>query len=312
MPRDDKPLRERAKGRWRGLLPMFNVSPKILNGKHHPCPGCGGKDRFRFDDKEGYGTYYCSGCEPGDGIKLVQVANGWDFKTTAEKLEAVMGDVKQVAVRADRSMDKKRESQKSLWNGALAIRHKDPAGLYLQSRLGEIHRFPRTLKYSERTYFSDDRTERPAMLALVQDVDGVSANVHRTYLTEDGRKAEVEEVRKMMAGEIPKGSAVRLFPFYEDVLGVAEGIETAWSAHEMFDVPVWSTINAQMLAEWEPPKDVRKIIVFGDNDKSYTGQWASYALAKRLVKHGYEVEVRFPETVGLDWNDVWKSNFFMK
>ena len=36
------------------------------------CPMCGGKDRFRFDDKGGRGTWICSQCGAGDEIELVK------------------------------------------------------------------------------------------------------------------------------------------------------------------------------------------------------------------------------------------------
>lgn len=43
-----------AQGRWPDLLSAMRLTPK--NGKHGPCPCCGGKDRFRLDDKLGRGT----------------------------------------------------------------------------------------------------------------------------------------------------------------------------------------------------------------------------------------------------------------
>ena len=53
-------LHRQYDGRWREVLPRFGISAATLDGKHHPCPGCGGKDRFRFDDKNGRGTWICS------------------------------------------------------------------------------------------------------------------------------------------------------------------------------------------------------------------------------------------------------------
>ena len=59
---------ERATGRWPGILKHFGLDDRTLSGDHCPCPVCGGKDRFRFDDKEGRGTYYCSHCGAGHGM----------------------------------------------------------------------------------------------------------------------------------------------------------------------------------------------------------------------------------------------------
>src|SRR3546814_8107148 len=52
--------------RWPSILPQFGISPSYLTGKQTPCPTCGGKDRFRFDNKDGRGTYYCNKYGPGD------------------------------------------------------------------------------------------------------------------------------------------------------------------------------------------------------------------------------------------------------
>jgi putative DNA primase/helicase len=48
---------------------------------------------------------------------------------------------------------------------------------------------------------------------------------------------------------------------------------------------------------------VRKVIIYGDNDASFTGQEAGFRLAKRLVAKGLEVAVKIPERVK-DWADV--------
>jgi primase-helicase-like zinc-binding protein len=65
------PLHERARGRWHGILPAIGISEKFLKRKNGPCPVCGGKDRFRFTDIEGKGTFYCNNCKGGNGIALV-------------------------------------------------------------------------------------------------------------------------------------------------------------------------------------------------------------------------------------------------
>jgi len=49
----------------------LGVDPVFLDGKHHPCILCGGKDRFRFDNKDGSGSYFCSQCGAGTGMQLL-------------------------------------------------------------------------------------------------------------------------------------------------------------------------------------------------------------------------------------------------
>ena len=71
---------ELAVGRWPGLLVQFGIERNLLTGKHAPCPVCEGRDRFRFDDREGRGTFFCSHCGAGDGFRLLQLVKGWSFK----------------------------------------------------------------------------------------------------------------------------------------------------------------------------------------------------------------------------------------
>ena len=62
----------------------------------------------------------------------------------------------------------------------------------------------------------------PSDAAVAQ---GERAALHRTYLDRYSGKAQVAEPRKML-GSMPTGAAVRLME-HGDVLGIAEGIETA-------------------------------------------------------------------------------------
>ena len=59
-----------------------------------PCPGCGGRDRYRFDDQDGRGTFYCGGGGnpvSGDGFTLLNHVHGWNFKTAAKEVRIVLG-----------------------------------------------------------------------------------------------------------------------------------------------------------------------------------------------------------------------------
>lgn len=87
-------VREAAAGRWADILPRLDIPGDALTGRHGPCPGCGGRDRFRFDDKDGRGTWICGqGGEPvsGDGFALLHHVKGWDFGRALREVAYVLG-----------------------------------------------------------------------------------------------------------------------------------------------------------------------------------------------------------------------------
>lgn len=142
-------------------------------------------------------------------------------------------------------------------------------------------------------------------MAEIVNSEGDRVSLHRTYL-DKGRKAPVKAVKKVLGKEL-SGCAVRLAETDESgVLGLAEGIETALSASELFGVPVWSVVAAFNFRNFVPPKSVRRIIIFGDSDKNFIGQREAYAGAAEIKQRhpDIEVEVRLPEQSGSDWNDV--------
>lgn len=310
------PLSERARGRWTGLLPMLGVDSRFLSGrKNGPCPICGGKTRFRYDDKEGRGTWICNHCGAGDGADLAMKVLGIDFKELAERIGPLIGEVKPTAPKKDRSHDDTRKSLNALWQASRPVERGDAVSRYLAARVGLVA-VPDCLRTVERLRYQDDKPSfHPGMIAKVAALDGSGVQIHRTYLTTDGRKADVESPRRMMPGPIPDGSAVRLFPLGA-VLGIAEGIETAFAAASLFGVPVWASLNSVMLTKWEAPPDVEEVVIFGDPDRNYDGQAAAYALAKRLrhppvnpkapVFTG-RVRVEIPDTLGSDWCDVFNA-----
>jgi putative DNA primase/helicase len=97
----------------------------------------------------------------------------------------------------------------------------------------------------------------------------------------------------------------------QERLGVAEGIETAISVGKLFGIPCWAAISANGMKAWDPPPQVRTVVICSDNDANFTGQEAAYTLARRLSLKGLEVEVHIPPQVGTDWNDVFKLESHM-
>ena len=85
-------LKPNANGRWKEILSALGVEPATLKNQHGPGPGCGGKDRFRFDNRDGDGTFICSqgglGEKAGDGFELLVHAGKAASKSEALRLVA--------------------------------------------------------------------------------------------------------------------------------------------------------------------------------------------------------------------------------
>ncbi|MCE6959995.1 toprim domain-containing protein [Cereibacter sphaeroides] len=295
-------IHEAAQGRWRGILSTYGLTQQNLSGRQGPCPICGGKDRFRFDDKGGRGTWFCNQCGAGSGLDMVMKLRGWDFRTAVDQVRPLVGVAAAEPIKPGMSDEEKRRLRIDLWRSSVPIAPGDMVDQYLRGRACDQPSYPATLRfcpecrYAEGVFF-------PAMVAAIQDKDGLCVSLHRTFL-KDGHKAPVDSPRMVMPGVIPNGSAVRLAE-HGEVLGIAEGIETAFSAGDHFQVPTWAALNANLLAEWEPPVGATEVVIFGDNDENYTGQAAAHQLARRLYRKGIKVSVQVPPAVGEDWNDVW-------
>ena len=85
-----------ARNRWGSILTeWYGAGAGSLDGQHWACPGCGGRDRFRFDDKNGEGTWLCSqgggGVISGAGIELIMHITGRSWHETLVELAERLG-----------------------------------------------------------------------------------------------------------------------------------------------------------------------------------------------------------------------------
>ncbi len=73
-------LQSAARGRWKDILADVGFPAELLNGKGHPCPRCGGRDRFAaWRDVGDRGAVHCRHCftkgsnpRPGDGLATLR------------------------------------------------------------------------------------------------------------------------------------------------------------------------------------------------------------------------------------------------
>lgn len=294
-----------AKGKWKGILLSFGLPESCLKDRHGPCPLCGGKDRFRWDNREGKGTYICGQCGAGDGMKLAIEYSGKTFREVAGMIDGMVGNLTPETPRPDLSPEARRDILRDTYRATQPIEQGDVAHRYLASRCVDELIYPDALRFAPALRDGDGGV-RPCMVAMV-GVHGRArfVSMHRTFLKPDGSgKAEMASPRKMMPGDLPDGSCVMLSEYTGGPLGIAEGIETAMSASALYEMPVWAAINSSLLAKWTPPEGCDEVAVFADNDPKFGGAAAAYALAHRLAVKGIAVTVHMPDELGTDFNDV--------
>lgn len=139
----------------------------------------------------------------------------------------------------------------------------------------------------------------PALVAMVEGADRLA--VHRTYLAEPGRKAELEPAKAMLGAVA--GGAVRLGEAAGPLV-VAEGIETALSlASGLLRAPatIWAALSASGMARLRLPEPPGRLTIANDGDEA--GRAAAHALAERATALGWAVSL-LPAPDGRDWNDV--------
>lgn len=302
-------IHERARGRWRDILLALAVtSAKELNGKHGPCPFCAGKDRFRYEDHQGSGSWICTHCTSDrgreSGMSFVMKAKGVNFLEAKRLVETVIGEAKVAAPKATSlSEEERRAMLKRMWRSGKLLDGHDIASRYLAGRRISPSQWPAELRWHGSLFF-DKGQSMPAMIARFSDPTNTHATIHRTWLEEPGVKAK-GIARKMMPGKIPHGGSVRLGPAAA-TMGIAEGLETALSASIIFGITVWAATSTSFLKLWQPPPEAKTIIIFADGDENYAGQYSAYALAYKLKTENINVTVEIPK-LGQDWNDVLKE-----
>lgn len=195
-----------------------------------------------------------------------------------------------------------RTQARDIWHASRPIAD-TPAQAYLQSRsitnLGEWLRFhPRT------PLLTDTGLEfRPAMIAGVRDRGEIVA-IHRTFLDPRYSRlaADVQPARRLLGR--PGHGAVMLAPA-TDILGLAEGIETALSAMSFLDIPVWATLGSERLHSIAIPASVKRLIILPDNDRA--GKIAAMRALAAYRGAGRPVRHIWPPSGYNDWNDVQQA-----
>jgi hypothetical protein len=135
---------------------------------------------------------------------------------------------------------------------------------------------------------------RGSLIAAVhQPYHGVTA-IQKTPIRPDFSRGD-----RMTKGPLGTG-AVRLGAAQE-IMGIAEGTETALSAMMLTGMSVWASLGGKRLHNVELPPFVREVHIFCDNDQP--GREAAYRASDVHRALGRDVEIRRPPPEFKDYND---------
>ncbi|EAQ3226292.1 toprim domain-containing protein [Salmonella enterica] len=286
---------KQACGHWPRILPALGV--KVIKNRHQSCPVCGGSDRFRFDDKEGRGTWFCNQCGAGDGLKLVEKVFGVTPSEAAGKVNAVTGNLSPVAPEVIATAEAETVADRKA-AAALAVRLMEktrPAtGNAYLTRKGfpvlECLMLTVMHKTGGVTFRAGD-----VVVPLYEDT---GALVNLQLINADGLKRTLKGGQVKGACHIIEGkkqAGKRLW--------IAEGYATALTVHHLTGETVMvalSSVNLLSLASLARQKyPACQIVLAADRDLNGDGQSKAAAAADAC-----ESIVALPPVFG-DWNDAF-------
>lgn len=292
---------EAAKGQWAMIFKHYRLPP--ITGKNHfkgKCPVCSARGKFRIDDRNGAGTWICI-CGSGDGMKLVTLTQGKPFNEICTEIDRLIGNnFQRVKIPVISNAASLRSRVLNKFSKLVALRGTTGAD-YLNYRgifnlPAEAIRFNDKQRHNGRVFQS--------LYSLATDDKGELCYLHQTLL-DGAKKADIGSSAKRLKSlqednylDYARSVAIRMFPV-STTLGIAEGIETALSAHQIYKVNTWATINSGFMKKFRVPSGVKHLIIFADRDEnSATGLAAAYecAHANLLAKNDLErVSVYWPD-----------------
>ena len=267
-----------AAGRWPYVLAGLSIDVPDSSRRHAPCPACGGKDRFRFDDN-GRGSFICNQCGAGDGLDLIKKVNNCDTTEAAHLAADVLGidyraaesapdaaSQRQRQLAADRQQ-REQERQKQAAEDA-DQRRATFARLYTGMRLRSIQGESEYLQSKGLTGFKYPlMPDGSLLLELVDESGAVTA---AQTITAQGEK-------RLIKGSAKRGAyyAVNALERPQSVV-IAEGLATALTCHlirtDALTVAAIDAGNLLPVAEVMRRKYPQaQIIIAADNDHQQGG-----------------------------------------
>ncbi|HHJ4582728.1 TPA: DUF927 domain-containing protein [Citrobacter freundii] len=225
---------------------MFERLGIPTNRSEGPCPACGGNTRYRFDDKDGRGTYFCSHCGAGTGLDLVMKVR----QCGAREAAVIVAEVMALPLPEQKPARVKPQTDIASKVACLAAKTAPGQSGYLTSK-GLQRTFP---------LLSDG-----SMLITLTNVTGAITGAQ--IIKPDGSK-------RLVAGTVKKGSfcVVNSAENTETVV-ISEGLATAISVQQLRQIAtIIAAIDAGNLPAVAMAMRQRypnaQIIIAADNDQS--------------------------------------------
>ncbi len=283
-----------AQGQWREILTANGIKlpdPKRRSG----CPICmAGKDRFRFDDMEGRGTWVCNQCGEdgkcgaGDGLSLYKKATGQSMSEAIRSLARYLGlsgpmsaadyarieKQRQEAAKAAEEQRQK-EARRREAAAALAQQMEREAVGCMAEQVPYLARKGLSgfgVEVLARTYHHEDDGNQYSykagdLLVVMFNIDGVTTSAEII-------DNKIIDNKRTLSGGQKKGSAAYIEPLDDSLpedaeyIGVVEGYATGLSVRALTGWPVFCGMSktglsdAALIARHNFPK--AQIVICGD------------------------------------------------
>jgi putative DNA primase/helicase len=288
-----------ATGQWPVILPALGIALQP-NGKPQPCPACGGKDRFRFDNQQGRGTWFCNQCGSGDGLNLVEKALAVTAKEAAVKVAGVLGEQTE-PVWSEQNLQQEQQDKAQVRHQAaqqarqlLASARQQAGNAYLAAKgwsdTDTLTLQGASLRVGGITYQPGD------LLLPLTDSAGEVVNVQLINAAGD---------KRTLAGGQVKDACHFLSGQNTDVIWLTEGYATGLTVHQLTGESVCVALSANNLPAMAQQLRIRYpdavLLLAADNDENGTGQTRAVEAAQ--LSGG---KLALPSETG-DWNDVYQQ-----
>lgn len=287
-------ISKQSVGKWDYILKRLGIEiPE--GGKHGPCPKCGGKDRFRFDNKDGRGTWFCSHCGNGDGIDIVKLVLTVDALEAATRVAEYLPSAPVVNIPSRKEATKQAAAVN--WHAFLAqsVTGESP---YLTGKGLTGH----TSRLTTRELMAGG--EKYPSGSLMLPVKNINGNITGIQLINgDG-------VKSLMKGSKYSGGFIPVSDFPEgspEKVVIAEGYATAVSVSLLSDAwPLAALSKTNLRAAAEAVREKwreTQIIIAGDNDfmDGKPNEGREVAIKAALAVKGW-VSIP-PGRAKADWDD---------